>query len=432
MQVNSDVAGKFRNLSSLTGGRGFQMLVLPKQEKMLSAKLQNQDASQNIVESALGIAMELGIGAVTTRAVAERAGVAPSAVIYHFKSIPGLLAEVHDLAEQTLGEWRAARLASLSDPLINVSSSEALIAAIVSHLARYMGKQVLLLQELNRASIRGDLNLDGRNDRSKREAQRFWRDMLGVMGVPADDMDVWAAMAEGVLSLVLLDVDEARRDALISSAARRVADRLAGRAGAPLRAEISLPVVPDAQSLPKGKQQIIEAAVKIIGTQGVDRLTHRKVAAEAGLSLASTTYFYATKNDIIVDAFREIQRRAVQAVVSENTTQSEFISTIVLNDEGEERWELTAMAALTTAAIRSHDLRELALTLRQVRGIDGLRWLHARGHHAADHLDGIIWSAVTSPISDRALMLPKGERRGFLDTHSQQLFDRLFDACGTD
>lgn len=373
--------------------------------------------------------MDHGVGGVTVRAVAEAAGVAPSAVIYHFKSLAGLLSAVYELVDQSLAEWRATRLASLDDPLVHLISVQAHIAATVSHLARHMGKNTMLLQELSRMAVRGDIDLGDRMQHSQDADIHFWRTLFGALSIPADDVDVWAAVAPGLLPLVLLDSDEGRRDALISAAIWRTGDSIAGRSTDSLHASVALPVPVHPPAMPKGKEQIIRAAVRIIGTQGLERLTHRKVAAEAGLSLASTTYFYATKNDIIVDAFREIQRRAVRAMVSEHTPQTEFVSTIVLTEEEEERWEMGAMFTFNNAAIRSSELRDLALTLRQLRGVDGLRWLQGRGYHQADQLDGIIWSSATSALAMRALILPRGHRRHFLDVQSVRIFDKLFNAC---
>ncbi|MEU8198313.1 TetR/AcrR family transcriptional regulator [Microbispora amethystogenes] len=46
---------------------------------------------QRLLEAAAALIAEVGWGGVTTRMVAERAGVAPGVVHYHFASLPGLL-----------------------------------------------------------------------------------------------------------------------------------------------------------------------------------------------------------------------------------------------------------------------------------------------------------------------------------------------------
>jgi DNA-binding transcriptional regulator YbjK len=44
---------------------------------------------------------------------------------------------------------------------------------------------------------------------------------------------------------------------------------------------------------------IAQAAIGVLAKQGLARVTHRSVATEAGVALAATTYYYATKSDII-------------------------------------------------------------------------------------------------------------------------------------
>jgi DNA-binding transcriptional regulator YbjK len=52
------------------------------------------------------------------------------------------------------------------------------------------------------------------------------------------------------------------------------------------------------------KENILQAALRVIGTDGVDALTHRRVAAEAGVPLGSITYYFETRNDLVREAFR--------------------------------------------------------------------------------------------------------------------------------
>lgn len=55
------------------------------------------------------------------------------------------------------------------------------------------------------------------------------------------------------------------------------------------------------------RQQIIaQAAIAAISRYGIAGLTHRRVAHEANVSLAATTYYYQTKNDIIEHASIEL------------------------------------------------------------------------------------------------------------------------------
>lgn len=51
------------------------------------------------------------------------------------------------------------------------------------------------------------------------------------------------------------------------------------------------------------RERIVRAALTVIGQHGVNGLTHRRVAAEAGVSLGLTTYHFQSLDDILDAAF---------------------------------------------------------------------------------------------------------------------------------
>lgn len=61
------------------------------------------------------------------------------------------------------------------------------------------------------------------------------------------------------------------------------------------------------ESLPQAEQRrrsILEAALRVVAEGGVEAVTHRRVAAEAGVPLGSTTYYFASREDLLRAAFR--------------------------------------------------------------------------------------------------------------------------------
>jgi len=52
------------------------------------------------------------------------------------------------------------------------------------------------------------------------------------------------------------------------------------------------------------RRAILEATLSIIGEQGTAAVTHRAVAAAAGVPLAATTYYFASKDDLLDQALR--------------------------------------------------------------------------------------------------------------------------------
>lgn len=50
------------------------------------------------------------------------------------------------------------------------------------------------------------------------------------------------------------------------------------------------------------REAILRAALRVIGEGGTAALTHRAVAAEAGVPLAATTYYFESKDDLLEQA----------------------------------------------------------------------------------------------------------------------------------
>ncbi|KID30860.1 transcriptional regulator, TetR family [Prauserella sp. Am3] len=56
---------------------------------------------------------------------------------------------------------------------------------------------------------------------------------------------------------------------------------------------------------PDRRERIARAAIDVVAEVGVEKLTHRRVAAAAGVPLGSTTYYFATLDDLLASALRQ-------------------------------------------------------------------------------------------------------------------------------
>ncbi|MCM3807965.1 TetR family transcriptional regulator [Streptomyces sp. DR7-3] len=57
---------------------------------------------------------------------------------------------------------------------------------------------------------------------------------------------------------------------------------------------------------PERRQRIIDAAITVVGERGIAALSHRAVAAAADVPLGSTTYHFATLDDLLVAALEQV------------------------------------------------------------------------------------------------------------------------------
>ncbi len=73
------------------------------------------------------------------------------------------------------------------------------------------------------------------------------------------------------------------------------------------------------------REQIVEAAAEIIATQGIQNLSLSEIEAHTGMSRGQLTYYYKTKEDILLAVFdRTVQRMREQFESSECSPYREF------------------------------------------------------------------------------------------------------------
>lgn len=72
------------------------------------------------------------------------------------------------------------------------------------------------------------------------------------------------------------------------------------------------------QKAKRRRNSILEAAIRVVRNGGVDSITHRSVASEAGVPLGSITYYFESREALITEALRHymrgIERRAAGMV----------------------------------------------------------------------------------------------------------------------
>ncbi len=114
--------------------------------------------------------------------------------------------------------------------------------------------------------------------------------------------------------------------------------------------------------------RMVEAALRLIARGGVISVTHRAVAEEAGVPLASTTYYFDSKSELVEEALRLLIDRSTAFVrqhtaVTEPLTISELVDRIVVFADAQISDPdalLSAQYELMLEAGRSDYLRPLA------------------------------------------------------------------------
>jgi len=138
---------------------------------------------------------------------------------------------------------------------------------------------------------------------------------------------------------------------------------------------------------------ILDAALAVVARDGTGAVTHRAVAKAARVPLAATTYYFASRDDLLLEAFRHLTAQRIAALAAAlailpermstevaaagwahaldddlRTNPARVVSELELHLEGSRRaelravhadWEAKAMAYFT-AAMRSLGSRKAA------------------------------------------------------------------------
>ena len=172
---------------------------------------------------------------------------------------------------------------------------------------------------------------------------------------------------------------------------------------------------------------ILEATLRVIARRGADGATHRAVAAEAGVPLASTTYHFASKDALVHEALELAIDRSIAAVRHESAAPgpadaeqlaSRLLSLVeaICDDD---QAPLAAQYELVLEAGRRPELRPLAerwnrAYLASIESLAGSAGLPEPGQ-AAEILSNLIEGALLSQLSVPQEGFAEGPLRAMLE-----------------
>lgn len=121
--------------------------------------------------------------------------------------------------------------------------------------------------------------------------------------------------------------------------------------------------------------------MSLIAEQGLAGTTQRRVAARAGVSLASVTYHFATLNDLFAAAFDHLTDESVdrldrlrQEAMAGRITLADAWAEVVRGADGRTRENVVGAFELLVAAIRQPELRLSATRLLDALNSFFLTW----------------------------------------------------------
>jgi DNA-binding transcriptional regulator YbjK len=167
------------------------------------------------------------------------------------------------------------------------------------------------------------------------------------------------------------------------------------------------------------RRALLDAAVRVIGRGGIAAADHRAVAAEAGVPLGSTTYYFDSKDDMVARALEHVAEREAERLGAEATGRldvgpellPERLADVVLDAWAADRVTLLAQYELYLESARRPDLRPAAERwdrayrdlLRHALELLGTPDPDRRAHLLCASLDGLLLDHVATAGDPAAL-----------------------------
>jgi DNA-binding transcriptional regulator YbjK len=86
------------------------------------------------------------------------------------------------------------------------------------------------------------------------------------------------------------------------------------------------------------RAELLDAAIDLIGAQGIDGVTHRAVAAAAGVPAASTSYYFRSKDELIHEALRTLAEREIERLRARREALGDAVADLEETTEALAAW----------------------------------------------------------------------------------------------
>ncbi len=384
-----------------------------------------------LLKTMAGLWRTQGRGQISARRIAGQAGVTTSLINYHFGSFEGLLdASLRDFIDRNTAWWRS-RLEPLKalKPL-DAQAGGYLLASLIDELCDAHGDVVFAWFECQAMAARDPAFAPVAVD-----WYTVWRDAWAEVAthiLPDDAADLLYAFADGELCLHRIawqpPLDRACLFETCVAWVQMVTDGTTG----PMSLRETLRErcgTPAGEPLDEGSPDaaIALAAADIVGKSGIGGVTHRAVAAEAGMTLGVVSYHYPTANALIHAAFEAIYGQITRADQGparpiEASAFAAGVARLVAHPDAQANF--LSLDEFTSAAARDPALSIFGGTLRYTRGRTASRTLTG----LPSPLAGALISSSTNGLIRQARFIPEADRLAWAEAQCLKLLRKALNA----
>ncbi|MEL6661794.1 MAG: TetR/AcrR family transcriptional regulator [Pseudomonadota bacterium] len=404
---------------------------------------QSEPTAERLILAVKRLAEDRSIAALSTRAIAEEAEVAPSAVNYSFGSFEGLIAAARaDADASRRGDWRrrAVGLAGLCceacdlGPMLFSTTRDVAVGQI--------GEEALFWDGVVQAARQSSTVAESNGVQAER---LFWADVISACDlgwVPPEFLHAFSlALRFGYL--VMRDAD--RFDPWAMALTNRFAERVTGGAcddavdSAHRRRTEDVANLEDAAAIPEHDtaRHILETTKRTILDDGADAATFREIARRSELSVSSVQHFFGSRKAYLAAAFTAIYENVRDRAVPDFTFERRLsASELAKRIEGGRplssalpQREYAAMQGVMLYASRDSELRTLSEGLFARAGQTSFQLLQAlqKPRGPIGRLDAQLFSLIATHLTTLDLAsAPRGDTQGASGSQTERLLQVLF------
>lgn len=277
--------------------------------------LEPQDgARQRLIAAAAGLVAEHGIAGASARAIAASAGTAASAINYNFGNIERLLLTVLEQGVEETRAWQDARFREITALPRTPDGAAMALLHVLQAWAGHGRRLALTYQE----AVTADPG-QGPAAAWTRLWRDFWQDVAERLGLTRTDGRVIHAFFEHEALYNLSAWSPALETLALTEMVERFATVWLGAPDRPVRGVMTLAERTAGTrpygSVPTAAMRIAKAAAEVVEDKGLAGLTHRAVAARAGVTTGSVTHHFRSIEDLVAGAIRgQVQTMTDEAV----------------------------------------------------------------------------------------------------------------------
>jgi len=362
-----------------------------------TAREDKQSSAERLISAVLSAWEHQGAVDVSARNLTLYAGLPTSSIHYHFGTLGRLLETAQQAAVATAARWCDARWTSIGPDVTSPQMLGPLLAGLIDDWCETQRRLAFACREGQLMALR-----DPTAAPLAAHWETMWHGHFGrlcaQMGL--DDLATLTTwFFDGASALHLLrwrrPLDRAALDELCHgwgswAQGRLVADGPFQAMGGADAERLIAPDTPDTVIDP-----LALAAAATLADGGVTALTHRAVAARAGMTLGMVSYRYRTSAELLQAAFEAIYH-GMMSRGSSAPILDQRAALVAAEASLPGRSDLLGLEELIVAAARRDDLQPFAARLRYLRGRSSGRILRAIIPHdrPLSDLDRAIYSAL--------------------------------------